>query len=279
MTIDVTNNIPEMYIVGETKINPQTLERFFKETRTFSVIEKWNNINGGENISALEQHIELMARGFQIDPTSDQTNKEYLNDIIKSPGADSVFDHGNVTVIIRNASLNFLILLLRLRLDNVNIINSKMSLEEIGFWLPPLLDNPDSKEYALKFANGYSDLSKAIDTLLTSFNYETLVEENEEHANLIRQVIVRLLPISTQMNIGLTCSVKTWRNMMLMGSRFGSDDELRYAFMHLAKDMKKRYFNLFQDFKLQNQEGKTLGLDSLRTDGAWYNYQLVSVPN
>lgn len=278
METRVTNNLPTFYIVSDTKINPQTLERFLKDSGKESILKNWNNSNKDQQVSSLEQHIEIMARVYGIS-NSDLKNDEFLKEVLKNPSLTYLLDHASITVMFNKVSLNFLMLLLRLRLDNTNFINEKTTLDELGFWLPHLLDKKENKAFALQFASGFSKIAKSMEELANGFGYEDLKEEAPPYAEIVRQIINRLTPISSQINVGLTCSVRAWRNMIIMGANFASDEELRYIFLHLSKEMKRKYFGVFQDMKLENDKGERLGLDSLRSDESWFNFQIVSDPN
>lgn len=272
--MEVTNNLPEFFIVSDTKLNPQTIERFLKETGRTELLHHWNEKNKNDNVSSIEQHFELLARIYGL-VQGEKTNEESLKEIVSNPALQYIFDHGQITVLFKNVSLNFMMLLLRLKIESLNMINEKLSLEEMGFWLPPILDQPENKEVALNFAATYSITSQKINELLDKIGYVQIIKEHPEAAEPIRQLFTRLMPISSQVNLGLSCTVRGWRQLILMGSNFASDDELRYVFMHLAKDFKKRYYGLFQDFSLENASGNKFGLDSLRDEKAWHNYQVV----
>jgi hypothetical protein len=112
-----------------------------------------------------------------------------------------------------------------------------------------------------------------------SWAYEILESELEkENAHLaekIRSNIMRLLPVSTQFNLGINTSISSWRQLLIRASDFLSEDEMRYIFLNLAREFKTRYYSLFQDCVLEDIAGKQYGLDTLRTeDKAWYKYKL-----
>lgn len=273
--MEVVNNLPDFYIVGETRLNPQTFERFLSESGKTSILDEWNEKNREKMVSGLEQHFEFMSRVYGI-VKGDKTNEQALKEVLDNPSLQYIFDHGQINVLFRNVSLNFMVLLLRLKIESLHMINEKLTLEEMGFWLPPLLDEKDNKEIAVKYAGVYASTSNKITELLDEIGYYTLKEDNPDTADAIRSIFTRLMPISSQVNLGLTCTVRGWRQLLLMGGNFASDEELRYVFMHLAKDMKKRYYGVFQDLSLQDVEGKRIGLDTLRNEGAWKKYQIVN---
>jgi len=273
--MDVTNNLPESYIVGETKLNAQTFERFLKESGKTSILDEWNKKNSEQTVSGLEQHFEFLSRVYGM-VDGEKTNDEALKDIISNPSLQYIFDHGQINIMFKNVSMNFMVLLLRLKIESLQMINERISLEEMGFWLPPVLDDKANKDLSIKYAGVYAVTSNKINELLDEINYESIKQETPAVAETIRSIFTRLMPISSQINLGLTCTVRGWRQLILMGGNFSSDDELRFVFMHLARDMKKRYYGVFQDLSLEDEKGQRLGLDTLRNEGAWKKYQIAN---
>jgi hypothetical protein len=276
MTIAVENNIPKFYIVGDTKINPQTLEKYLSENGKDSILKEWvENNPDSQKISSLEKFLEITGRTFGVYRDFKGTNAAYLKEIIKNPYSQFLFQQTNINIFFENVSINFLFLIMRLQIENLQLINEKITLDKLGFWLPPIMDQASQKEAGLKFGIGCSDLAQKVEELMTFYHYHILEKDNPQLAEKIRSNIMRLMPLSTQFNLGINTTISSWRQLLIRGTDFLSEDELRFIFLHLAREFKTRYYGAFQDFVLEDNTGKQFGLDTLRTEEkAWYKYKL-----
>jgi hypothetical protein len=276
MTVQITNNIPKFYIVSDTKLNPQTLEKFLKESDKEHIHQKWiENNPDSQKISGLEKHLELTGRIFGLHTDFKGTNAEYIKEILKNPYSHFLLQQANINIFFKDVSLNFLFLAMRLQIENLNLINEKITLDRIGFWLPPMMDQPAQEEAALKFGLGCTELGKKIDELLTFYHFHILEVENKVLAEKIRSNILRLLPLSAQFNLGINTNVLAWRQLLVRSTDFLSEDEMRFVFLQMARELKTRYYSIFQDCVLEDINGKQYGLDTLRTEEkAWYKYKL-----
>jgi hypothetical protein len=276
MTIAVVNNIPSFYFVGDTKINPQTLEKFLQESGKEDILKKWMVANpDSQKISQLEKFLELTGRIYGINQNFEGNNSAYIKELLKNSYSHFVFQQANINIFFQNVSINFLFLILRLQIENLNLINEKIDLEKLGFWLPPIMDQPTQKEAALKFGVACSDVAQKIEELMTFYHYHIITKDNPALAEKIRSNIMRLMPVSAQFNLGINTSILSWRQLIMRATDFLSEDELRYVFLNLAKEFKNRYFSVFQDCVLEDINGKQFGLDTLKTEEkAWYKYKL-----
>jgi hypothetical protein len=276
MTIKVENNLPKFYIVSDTKINPQTLEKYLEESGKSHILKEWlENNPEAAKISSLEKHLEITGRTFGLYPELKATNAGYMKEILKNPYSQFLFQQANVNIFFENVSINFLFLVMRLQIENLSLINEKITLDKLGFWLPPMMDQPSQKDAALNFGLACTGLAQKLEELMTFYQFHVLEKENAHLAEKIRSNIMRLLPVSTQFNLGINTSISSWRQLLIRASDFLSEDEMRYIFLNLAREFKTRYYSLFQDCVLEDIAGKQLGLDSLRTeDKAWYKYKL-----
>ena len=276
MTIAVQNNIPKFYIVSDTKINPQTLEKYLEESGKTHILKEWvENNPDSQKISSLEKHLEITGRSFGVYTDLKTTNAGYLKEILKNPYSQFLLQQANVNVFFENISINFLFLIMRLQIDNLNLINERITLDKLGFWLPPMMDQPAQKDAALKFGFACSGLAQKIEELMTFYHFHVLEKENPNLAEKIRSNIMRLMPVSAQFNLGINASLLSWRQLLVRASDFLSEDEMRYVFLNLSREFKARYFSVFQDVVLEDMQGGQFGLDTLRTDDlAWYKYKL-----
>jgi hypothetical protein len=276
MTIAVQNNIPTFYVVGDTKINPQTLEKFLKESGKENILTNWiENNPDAQKVSQLEKFIELTGRSFGVHTDMKADNANYIKELLKNPYSQFLFQQANVNIFFQNISINFLFLMMRLQVENLNLVNEKINLDKLGFWLPPIMDQPNQKDAALKFGLGCTDLAQRIEELLTFYHYHVIEKENPSMAEKLRSNIMRLMPVSAQFNLGVNTTLLSWRQLLIRSTDFLSEDEMRYVFLNLARELKVRYFSIFQDCVLEDIGGKQFGLDSLRTEEkAWYKYKL-----
>jgi hypothetical protein len=274
--ITVENNLPKTYVVSDTKINTQTLEKLLADSNKSYLLKNWGENNKEpQKISSLEKHLEILGRYFELYSDEKYDNTSYFKEVLKNNYSNFILQHANVNIVFTNISINFLMILLRLQESNMALINNKLGFEKLGFWLPPIMDQNSHKDASLKFGLACSNLAKSIDELLTYYNYSVISSEDNLLAEKLRSNIVRLLPISTQLSLGINCSILAWRQLLIKCTDFSSEDELRYVFMNLAKDLKVRYYSLFQDCVLEDSAGKTYGLDTLKTDDKmWYRFKL-----
>jgi hypothetical protein len=276
MTISVQNNIPKFYIVSDTKINPQTLEKYLEESGKKNILTEWvENNPESQKISSLEKHLEITGRSFGVYTGLKANNAAYMKEVLKNPYSQFLFQQANVNVFFENISINFLFLIMRLQIENLNLINEKITLDKLGFWLPPMMDQPSQKDAALQFGLACTGLAQKLEELMTFYHYHILEKENPNLAEKIRSNIMRLMPVSAQFNLGINTSMLSWRQLLIRATDFMSEDELRYVFLNLAREFKTRYYSVFQDVVLEDMQSKQYGLDTLRTeDKAWYKYKL-----
>jgi hypothetical protein len=276
MTITVENNIPKFYIISDTKINPQTLEKYLEESGKSDILKKWiENNPESQKVTSLEKHLEITGRAFGLYTSLNVNNAEYMKEILKNPYSQFLFQQANVNIFFENISINFLFLVMRLQIEGLNLINEKITLDKLGFWLPPMMDQPSQKEAALKFGLACSGLAQKIEELMTFYQFHIIEKDNANLAEKIRSNIMRLMPVSAQFNLGINTTLSSWRQILIRASDFMSEDEMRYIFLSLAREFKIRYYSIFQDIVLEDINGKQFGLDTLRTeDKAWYKYKL-----
>jgi hypothetical protein len=276
MTIKVENNIPKFFVLGDTKLNTQTFESYLEDNGSKNFSAKWLNQNPDSNkISSSEKFVEYMGRMFSIYEHQEISNSEYLKQVLANPYSHYLLQQANINVLFKNISVNFLFLLLRTQIDGMNLINSKISLEKLGFWLPPSMEQVTQKEAALKFGLACTGLAQKIEELMTFYSYHALEKDSPQVAEKVRANMLRLMPLSTQFYLGVNLNILGWRQLLLKASDFLSEDELRFVFLFLAKEFKSRYYGFFQDCVLEDNQGNTFGLDTLKAeDLAWYKYKL-----
>ena len=231
-------------------------------------IKDWNeeqrvrNLN--EDLADIEKLPEAAAVLCGVDVPEGST-KEYNNKF--ACFVDGLFRHSSISVVFTHVSKEFVCDLISFKLDTqINV--SKMSTDEIGFWVNPSVLDDDIA--AVTFGKHIHDTGQKIKELK-----EYLPEKSEGYPHEIEAALMRLVPMATQTHAIASTTVSDWREIIYRGTQIGRRDEMRYVLLDLSRRMNMKYPTFFQDMKLIDKDGNTFGFDTLgASDTAWRDYAI-----
>lgn len=254
--MNVENDMPQAFIIAETKLNTQSVESAVLATndKKWSDELKKRNLNVTlTDIEKLPETIAELTGNFQ---NSKNLSTEEYNKIMVSYGADNpLFKHITATVSFVNVSRDFCFLF---REFAGGLTVSDMNRKEISFWVPPAI--MVDEQMAVQYGTVINDLGQKIEALRNQAFKSKL-----DTPDKIVQAFDSLYPDSVAVNAVATGSISDWKNFILTNAQFQSPDESRYIFMHLARTMKMKWATLFYDVVVEDTAGKQYGLDTVNS--------------
>jgi thymidylate synthase (FAD) len=253
---------PEVYLVGESQLNDQEVERFLRETYQ-DVGSDWfeKNVVQEEELTGSEIMTELMGRlcyrSFGVGDHNKNLTKiregnfEYIGNILKS-GHGSVIEHGSTSWILKDVSRVFTHELVRHR-AGVSVSQESLRfvrMDDFGLWIPkdPEITPEIEKMCELKFLEDENFCRKLSDKLGLDdpgrdFAYK------KKWTSFIR----RFAPQGMATTIGITINFRAIRHVIAMRTAEGAEVEIRHVFHKIATIALERWPALMQDFGLNSK--------------------------
>ena len=256
----IKNYIPSSYILSESFPNENGIREYFNTVDKKSFYTSLEEKSSKEKTSALEKSVEIIGNALEVlDSSSIRNNKDYLVQL-KALEKEFILNHSTSTVMFSDVSNDFTNILqsfqLHYRIDRSEFKN------ELKFWLTP--EYSSKKELALAFADMLARFAKFKDNIMEKFGMSS---SNE---------IKRFMPSSYGINAVVTAGMKNWKDILLRGTGFDCDNEVRFVLINLSKTFKARHSNLFMNMMLEDKEGKKFGFDTLKSsEDAWTKYRIV----
>ena len=255
------NVIPQSFILSDSFPNEEGIRSYFNtinQNSFFTSLEEKNT--GKEKTSPLEKTIEVAGNALNfLNSQTVKNNKEYI-DQIKKLEEDVLLDHSVVTVLCAGVSNDFVNKLQSYQL--CYSITRKDFDTELQFWLTPAYMS--SKEVAMFYLELYTKFANLKDSLKPKYG---ITDPRD---------IKRVMPSGYGTNAILTSGTRKWQEILVKGTAFKEDHEVRFVLTNLAKNFKNRYQTLFSTMVLENKEGKRFGFDTLKSsDDAWVNYKIT----
>jgi len=247
----IKNVIPTFQIIGETKLNNDSLRTLFNtfKPQFITSLEEKN-----KDLSDIEKIIEALGNVCQmLFSERFHNNKEYIS--IINENFSFLLSHTYLTIVFKDVSQAFVDNLYKLKLP-FNISQKKLKNEELKFWLLPTYE--DEKELAFAFADtfkNYDNLRNQITDKLKTFPNRNGEKDLE--------CIKRLLPNT----YGVDCVVSSDLLSIKQLLKYTEiDDEYRYVLLFLYKELRNKFPNIFSNLVLVNKSGIIIGVDSLKTN-------------
>lgn len=255
------NVIPQAFILSESFPNEEGIRSYFSQigqTNFFTSLEEKNS--GKDKVTPLEKTVEVTGNALNtLNSQQFKNNKEYLAQI-KKIEEDTILDHSTITILFSGVSNDFVNRLQSYQLC-YNITRKDFD-GELLFWAPP--DYLHDKETALMYLELHTKFANLKDTLKSKHN----IQDPRD--------IKRVMPAGYGTNAVVTTGVRKWQEILLKGTSFKEDHELRFVLINLAKTLRSRNHNLFVNMYLESRDGKRFGVDTLKSsDDAWNNYRII----
>lgn len=264
----IKKEIPAWYIIGDTKINQNSFQRLSDENGDTEFETRWLHNNGKlQSISNMEKLLEYLANEFLEIPNKEGLpNHKFIEKNFNK--LEPLFDNFFVTVYIKNISHRFIKEMLLSKINNFSI-NQKTS-SDLSLWLPPICQ--ENEKLQIHYGYLVGEILKSIDEFTVKGN-----EFGADKKKLI-EAALNMMPQAQHCKASVSASILTWRKLFLEKTTFGTDDETRYVFMHLCRDMKMRYFSFFMDIVAESDTGQQLGVDTIVSDSnIWNKFRLTKL--
>lgn len=255
---------PEIYLVGESQLNNNEVERYLRETYS-DVGSDWfeKNVALEEETSGSELMTEIMGRlcyrSFGVGEHNKnltrvrEGNSDYIANILKSKHG-SVVEHGSTSWILKDVSRVFTHELVRHR---TGVAVSQESLrfvrmDDFGLWVPP---DPELTPEIV----GMCEAKFAADEFFCKRLSEKLgLDEpgrNFEYKKKWTSFVRRFAPQGMATTIGITINFRSLRHVITMRTAESAEVEIRHVFDRIALLAKQRWPALMQDFG-KNERGE-----------------------
>lgn len=241
---------PQVYLIGETKINLDQLKKMLEVLGESTALEWLSKTEAaskseGELLTEVAGRICYKSFGVGLNPNVTkirQSSKEYIENTL-AKGDGSIFEHASCTFAFLNVSRVFTHELVRHR---VGVAISQESLRYVrptglGFWLPPELIDKKSqiKSIVENIEKDYRDLEATYDW--DSMNFDV--------KKRITSALRRIAPDGMATSIIWTANHRTMRHVITMRTAESAEVEIRYVFDQVARLMKKGFPLIYGDFE------------------------------
>ena len=262
-----------VFLIGETKIHNEGLQDYFKHKG----IENWRT----DASSDVEGIIEIMGRGCYESWGDVGENKnisrvrkgnlKYIQNIIKS-GHGSVLEHGWLNFKFCDVSRVFTGELVRHRagaLAQPAISEQSHRFyrpDELKFWMPEDLETISTTKGVLTMQQVEDAKSLILETVeFQEEQYKKLTDifrlDDEDNGldfdskKRLTTIMRRITPEGKLTDIGWSCNIRALRHIIESRTGFHVEEEIRIVFDSVAKIVKERYPNLFNDYERDDETG------------------------
>lgn len=181
-------------------------------------------------------------------------NDVYIKNILAS-GHHSVIEHGGPLVILfENVSRVFCMELIRHRLNSYSQNSGRyIRTDQLKFWTPDeIKQNTEAFNIFTNTLNYIEDAQHKLEELFDINNIKDFHTKK-----ILTSAFRRISPNGQGNNILVSCNHRSMRHMIHMRTSEGAEVEMQIIFRKLAKDMKNRFPNLYQDmYETENYEWK-----------------------
>jgi hypothetical protein len=265
----IENRIPRTYIISETKINEDTFDSALRDLGFPKYTKEWKEKNKGVRISDVEKIPEFLVKAI-VKSEHKLNNAEACLGLVAN---ESIFlKYSEATVFFKDISYNAATSISSDNIKSYEMVKSGIDKEKISFWVPGSIEK--SKAAMIDFGLTFEDVQKRINIIIEEFEKRNA---SDEEMAMVKQKALDLLPRAVQIDAIINASMSEWREMLLRYTQPGRDDELRYIYLHLFRDMKRRYPSLLQDLVLQNITNREIfGADTLDAqETIWQDFRVV----
>jgi hypothetical protein len=264
--MNIENDMPQSFIISETKINTQSVESAVDAATKSKWSDKWKKRNLNNNVTDLEKIPEIAAEISGKLSNDDKSTDEYNKFMLPYLNEEDIFSHTSITVAFVNVTRQFCY--------NFRGFDGAVTVgdlnENMTFWVPPSVSV--NEKLAVQYGNAINELGQSIETMRRSS-----LENNLDTVNKIYEAFDNLYPNSASVNCVCTGNLVEWKKFIVANSQFHSSDESRYVFMNLVRLMKIKWSSLFYDIVLEDPTGKQYGLDTINASPLAFKAFRISV--
>jgi hypothetical protein len=263
--METQNNLPESFVISETKINTQTVDRLIKTVTGKDWAGVWKKRNLNDAPSDAEKLPEVVAEVTNVNANANMSTVDY-NKALCSNDISHLYEHTHVTVAFINVSRNFVFSLR----DMKGVITvSDLPPKDVVFWVPPCVTEKD--ENTLEYGSIINDTVERTDAL-----WKKVAKTSTDSEFKVKQAMDSLMPGCASVSCVATCNIQAWKEIIFRNTQFWSWDEDRYTFLNLVRNLKIRYPSVFFEIAAEDMNGQQFGLDTINaTPYAWKGLRLA----
>jgi hypothetical protein len=263
--MEAQNNLPESFVISESKINTQTVDRLIKTVTNKDWATVWKKRNLNDSPSDVEKLPEVVAEVTNTNTNMDMSTLDY-NKALCANDLTHLYEHTHVTVAFTNVSRNFIFSLR----DMKGVITvSDLPPKDVVFWVPPCV--METPENAVEYGNILNDSVTRVDKL-----WQKVAKDSTDHEFKVKQAMDNLIPSCASTACVATCNINAWKEIAFRNTQFWSNDEARYTFLNLVRNLKMRYASVFFEVVVEDSNGQQYGMDTITSSPyAWKNVRLA----
>lgn len=252
----IENKIPKVFVISETKINPQSSENAIKEVKNVNWQEVWKKRNLNTQLTDMEKIPEIISEITQKFENDNLKTEEYNKELLAIINDESPFLHLFVSVAFINVSRQF-----SFSFQNFNgsITVGTPHLETFSFWVPPSFET--DKELLFEYGKVMHQYMNEVEKLQAK-----AIQKNKDFVVKTLQAVVNMHPSVSQLNIVATTHINEWKKYILNNTAFTAPDENRYVFCQLFRLFCLKWPTLFSDLQLVDLDGNRFEVDTLQSN-------------
>ena len=244
---------PEIYLIGESKINPTELKRFLTNLGA----PEWESTSKSDVEILPEFYGRLCYKSFKpgLNPNVTKVRdngKEYLSNILKI-GHESVLEHSQLNFVFDNVSRVFTHELVRHR-AGVAISQESLRfvrLDNLKTWVPSvILENAEATELFFAAYRTLENAQKQLAEIFDIVNISDFAVKKE-----LTSAFRRIAPIGLATTIGWTTNIRALRWVIEQRTSRHAEEEIRQVFDKVARMVYRKYPSLFQDMAATRVRG------------------------
>ena len=246
---------PLIYIIGETKVDQNEINRFLKDIDAGG----WttDTDNGAEVISEIMGR--LCYRSFDVSLNKNLTrvrqgNSTYLKNVISSQHG-SVLEHSVVNFIFSKVSRVATHELVRHRAGTAVSQESLrfVRLDRLDYFSPSCVknNNPEVETY-------FREMFTQAELFLERLNNFSQIDSSENsfaYKKELTSAFRRIIPDGITTTIGWSANFRTLRHVIELRTSRHAEEEIRLLFAEVAKQCFERWPNIFQDHVIEEYNG------------------------
>lgn len=253
--MNVENDMPQSFIIAETKINPQSIDSAVEAATKKKWNDDWKHRNLNTTMTELERIPEVVGEiTGKLQNGKRITTEEYNKSLLPYITEENLFSHISISVAFINVTRDFCF--------QFRDFDGRLTIGDIGegitFWVPPAVSS--DKKLSMDYGMALHEFGQKIEKMR-----EEAFKSKIDSPDKITQVFDNLYPNSVSVNTVVTGTLVDWKKFIIINSQFHSLDESRYILMNLARTMKHKWSSLFYDIVVEDIQNKQYGLDTINS--------------
>lgn len=244
---------PKVFLVGETRVVEPGLQAYLDHLG----VSDWQSDAPSDAEKVCEVMGRLCYRSFEpgLNPNVTRVregNADYLANIVKV-GHGSVVEHPVLNFIFADVSRVVTHELVRHRAGTAISQESLrfVRLDTLSAYVPVCIE--ENEEGMTLFAKTFGELEKLQQTLAEVY----AIDDEKQFAvkKQLTSAFRRMAPIGVATTIGWSCNFRTLRHVIEHRTDPHAEEEIRFLFAEVYRQVSERYPNLFADYEVTTEDG------------------------